>query len=145
MPRSIRSALLVIAQFTLIALIMLSGPWWPAAPWWLLWPIAALLGGWSLLTIGPARLSIWPDPLPHTELVTHGPYHWIRHPIYTALLIGSLAALLAGGAAWRWLLWFALLAVLVVKLQLEERLLTAQIPAYQAYRQRTYRLIPFIW
>ena len=145
MPRSFLSLFLVAAQFTLLAVLLLSGPIWPAAPWWLLWPAALILAGWSIAVLRLSRLSVWPDPLPQVELVTDGPYHWIRHPIYSALLLGGLAAALAGGPAWRWLIWGALLLVLMVKLQHEERLLSARLPDYTAYCLRTKRLLPYLW
>jgi protein-S-isoprenylcysteine O-methyltransferase Ste14 len=145
MPRSRSSVSLVAAQFLLLGLLLFSGPLIPSLPWLLLWPTAALLAGWSLLALRLRRLSVWPDPLPQAELVTDGPYRLIRHPIYSALLLGGLAAVIAGGPLWRWPVWLALLAVLITKLRYEERLLEAQIPAYAAYRRRTWRLLPLIW
>jgi len=80
------------------------------------------------------------------ELVQTGPYRWVRHPIYTGLLLafaGSAVAL----AEWRGLLSFALaLAAFVVKLRIEERWMTEVFgPAYDQYRQRVRGLIPFVW
>jgi protein-S-isoprenylcysteine O-methyltransferase Ste14 len=79
----------------------------------------------------------------HT-LVTDGPYRRVRHPMYTALfLIGAgmlllSASWLAGGP---FLLAFTLLYL--TRVEAEERLLRAHFgAAYEAYMQRTGRLLP---
>jgi protein-S-isoprenylcysteine O-methyltransferase Ste14 len=80
----------------------------------------------------------------HHELVTRGPYRWIRHPLYTTgltlfvalgLMAGSWSVLSATVIA------FALLHVLVIPR--EERALLAKFgERYQAYASRTGRLMP---
>lgn len=77
------------------------------------------------------------------ELVTSGPYRWVRHPIYTALillfvgttlLVGTPGAMV-GLACIVWSCW--------VKLRQEEALMLRQFPdSYPAYMARTRRLIP---
>lgn len=78
------------------------------------------------------------------ELVTTGPYRWIRHPLYTTgitllLAIGLMAAdwfILAFGL-------IALAAVRLVVIPLEERELVVKFgDEYRAYMQRTGRLLP---
>jgi protein-S-isoprenylcysteine O-methyltransferase Ste14 len=78
------------------------------------------------------------------ELVTSGPYRFVRHPIYTGVLTAVLGTALA----------IDLLALLVAaaitayfwhSATVEERNLTAAFPrAYPAYRARTKMLIPFV-
>jgi protein-S-isoprenylcysteine O-methyltransferase Ste14 len=78
------------------------------------------------------------------ELVTRGPYRWVRHPLYTTglalflalgLMAGSWLVLLATGIA------FALLRGLVIPR--EEQVLLAKFgQRYQTYMQRTGRLLP---
>ncbi|NIC42170.1 isoprenylcysteine carboxylmethyltransferase family protein [Aquabacterium sp. A08] len=118
------------------------GPDWPAG---LLWCGAAALGLWTLAVNPPGNFHIRPEPRPDGRLVCHGPYRWVRHPMYTAVLLlaAGAAAWLASGLAWG--LWGALVAVLVAKARLEERWLLARYPAYAAYRQRTWRLFPGVF
>ncbi|WP_416208428.1 methyltransferase family protein [Chloroflexus sp.] len=91
------------------------------------------------------RLSVFPDPLPQTELVRSGPYRLIRHPMYTSLLLATLGWVLALPVWWRWGLWVGLLIVLITKLTYEEQLLQSRFADYQLYQQRTWRLFPWIW
>lgn len=79
------------------------------------------------------------------ELVTSGPYAYVRHPIYTGVLIAlfgtmlaiDLRALLAWPIA---LLYFGLSAMK------EERDMQRRFPEqYRSYMQRTRRLIPLLW
>ncbi len=78
------------------------------------------------------------------ELVTSGPYRFVRHPIYSGLLVAVLGTALATSLA-------GLVIVLVLggyfyySATVEERNLIATFPeAYPAYRAHTKRLIPFV-
>lgn len=80
------------------------------------------------------------------QVVTQGPYRYVRHPGYlgtllfelvSPIMLGSLWALIAGGAA-------AVLTIL--RTTSEDRTLRAELEGYEAYAQRVrYRLIPGIW
>jgi len=79
------------------------------------------------------------------ELIVAGPYAWVRHPIYTGLLLAFAGSALAGGE------WRGVLAVVIAslalwrKLRLEERWMQEQFgQQYQSYRQRVAALVPFI-
>jgi protein-S-isoprenylcysteine O-methyltransferase Ste14 len=78
------------------------------------------------------------------ELVTSGPYRFVRHPIYTGLLTAVLGTALVDS-----LTGLIVVAVLVAYFYycgtVEERNLTATFPkAYPEYRSRTKMLIPFL-
>ena len=79
------------------------------------------------------------------ELVERGPYRFVRHPIYTSLLLMGLGTALAGNRAAPFaglLFWFA---GFWIKLQQEEQLLTRHFPnKYPAYKTRVKALIPFV-
>lgn len=79
------------------------------------------------------------------ELVERGPYRFVRHPIYTSLLLMGLGTALAGNRAAQFaglLLWFA---GFWIKLKQEEQLLTRHFPTeYPAYQARVKALIPFV-
>jgi protein-S-isoprenylcysteine O-methyltransferase Ste14 len=80
-----------------------------------------------------------------TGLVTSGPYRWIRHPIYTGILLGALGSALAVSPYW--LVALALLgASFAYSAHVEEHNMTVRFPDdYPAYRRRTKRLIPFFF
>jgi protein-S-isoprenylcysteine O-methyltransferase Ste14 len=78
------------------------------------------------------------------ELVTSGPYQFVRHPIYSGLLMAVLGTALVDS-----LTGLIVFAVLVAYFYycgiVEERNLTATFPeAYPEYRSRTKMLIPFL-
>ena len=79
------------------------------------------------------------------ELVTSGPYAYVRHPIYTGIMLAMIGSALAVGVLW--LLMFALyFAYFIISARTEERMMLAQFPdAYPAYRRRTRMLIPFVF
>lgn len=78
------------------------------------------------------------------ELVTSGPYRFIRHPIYSGLLLAILGTSLATN--FYWLIALAVLAVyFVYSARVEERLMSSSFPdVYPSYRARTKMLIPFL-
>lgn len=78
------------------------------------------------------------------ELITAGPYGWIRHPIYTGILLGVVGTglvinLIGLGIA------VILGAYFVWAARVEEQNRAATFPStYPAYRERTKMLIPFL-
>ena len=98
-----------------------------------------------------ARMHIgrnWGTPMTQKEepeLVTSGPYHLVRHPIYSGILVAGVGTAIALG-------WFWLIAVSVAGIYflysatVEERYLTGEFPdAYPAYKHSTKMLVPFIF
>lgn len=78
------------------------------------------------------------------ELITSGPYRFVRHPIYSGLLLALLGTALATNLYW-------LLALLILggyfiySATVEERLMTTSFPAdYASYKAHTKMLIPFV-
>lgn len=110
---------------------------------------ALLFAGGIALAVW-ARLHLgrnWGMPMSQRaepELVTSGPYRFVRHPIYTGLLTAMLGTALVNN-----LLGLIVVMVLVGYFYycgiVEERNLTVTFPtAYPAYKSRTKMLIPFL-
>ena len=78
------------------------------------------------------------------ELVTTGPYAYVRHPIYTGMLIAMLGS--AIGESPFWSLPLVLFGIyFVYSARREEKLMMEQFPEqYRAYMKRTKMLVPFI-
>jgi protein-S-isoprenylcysteine O-methyltransferase Ste14 len=78
------------------------------------------------------------------ELVTSGPYRFVRHPIYSGILLALAGTALATNLYWLVVL-VAIAAYFVYSARVEERLMTASFPeAYTEYRTRTKMLVPFV-
>jgi protein-S-isoprenylcysteine O-methyltransferase Ste14 len=98
-----------------------------------------------------ARLHIgrnWGTPMSQKaepELVTSGPYHFVRHPIYSGILCAGVGTGVA--LNWSWLIAVALAGVyFIYSATIEERNLTTVFPgAYPVYRRSTKMLVPFIF
>lgn len=79
------------------------------------------------------------------ELITSGPYAWVRHPIYTGLLTMFVATLLVLGHVAGIIAVPLVFFSIWIKLRYEEKLMLQKFPEeYAAYQQRVKRLIPGI-
>lgn len=78
------------------------------------------------------------------ELVTTGPYRFVRHPIYSGLLLALLGSALA--TSWAWLVALVLAgSYFVYSARVEECNMARTFPrAYPGYKARTKMLIPFV-
>lgn len=103
------------------------------------------LACWSRQILGRNWSSVVQIKQDH-ELIEAGPYRYIRHPIYTGLLLAILGSAFGVGD------WRGLLALLIVfisfwhKFSVEERWLSEQFgERYFAYMGRTKALIPGVF
>jgi protein-S-isoprenylcysteine O-methyltransferase Ste14 len=146
---TVPSTALVALQFALIAALLASC--WPPAPdaplalALVLLAASAAVGLAALAVNRPGNFNIRPELKAGARLASTGIYRWLRHPMYTAVLLGALAAWLVDPAAWRLAALLALLAVLAAKARREERYLLQRFPAYAEYRTRTWALLPWLW
>ena len=88
---------------------------------------------------------VLPHPVKKSEMVLHGPYRYIRHPMYTSVLLTALALLAGDYSLTRLIICLLLAADLIVKLEYEEKLLVIRFPSYADYCRKTKRLIPFLY
>lgn len=142
--RRIKAWLLVIIQFMCIVYLL-----WATPIIFSLTASVLLLAGfvlilWAVLAMRKSKLRILPQPAMTAVLITSGPYRFIRHPMYTALITGALGLIIMCPSIWRILTLVILTITLFVKLTLEEKMLAEKFPQYRAYQKKTYRLIPLI-
>jgi protein-S-isoprenylcysteine O-methyltransferase Ste14 len=80
----------------------------------------------------------------NAELVTTGPYAYIRNPIYAGIVLATLGSALID---WWWAVFLACaVAYFVYSAKVEERILLREFPdSYPAYKARTKSLIPFVY
>jgi protein-S-isoprenylcysteine O-methyltransferase Ste14 len=77
-------------------------------------------------------------------LVTGGPYAVVRHPLYSAYIVGGIGYLMQSLSIWNAAVDVIAVAWQLVRIRAEERHLDS--PAYAAYRTRVrWRLYPKLW
>ncbi len=125
---------------------------WSPAPAWLqaLGWVAMALGGGMIAWAAQANTFLARYVRIQTDrgqrAVTHGPYRWVRHPMYVGIIAFMLSTPLVLGSRWA-LVPAALIGVLfIVRTALEDRTLQAELPGYAEYAQRVrWRLLPGVW
>jgi protein-S-isoprenylcysteine O-methyltransferase Ste14 len=96
---------------------------------------------WSVWSIRTLDLSLSVVPQAR-ELVRHGPYAYVRHPLYLGEIVASLGVALTFGGPVPLVGWAVLVALQAYRAAHEERLLEATLPAYGEYRRSTALLVP---
>jgi protein-S-isoprenylcysteine O-methyltransferase Ste14 len=118
-------------------------------PWLQRVGLAVLLLGLALAVWARIYLGRnWGTPMSQRvepELVTTGPYHYLRHPIYSGILLGGIGTTMA--ISLYWLVAVVLFgAYFIYAATVEERMMAQLFPdAYPAYQRATKMLIPFIF
>jgi protein-S-isoprenylcysteine O-methyltransferase Ste14 len=125
---------------------------WSYVPLWLQILGAILLVSSFFLFFLTFRENSYLSPMVRIQhergqtVISSGPYHYVRHPMYagillfvpgTALLLGSWYGLLAG---------LIIIGMVARRAVLEEQTLRAELPGYAAYMaQVKYRFVPHVW
>lgn len=141
-----QSYLLVLVQFACILVIIFTGRYYPLDMTASLLVIMAFyVGFWAILSIPVKQLTIMPDYKEGSILVVTGPYKYIRHPMYLAVLIFCLAMVINQFNIVRGVVFIILTVTLLFKISYEEKQLLKGNPEYQSYKQKTKKLLPFIF
>lgn len=107
--------------------------------------LGAILGVLTLCYNKIGNFSIYPEIKAHAILITSGPYRYIRHPMYTSLLIMMIGIALYN---YHWLNALGVILVLfavINKANNEEKLLLMKFDTYAAYQLESDRFIPNIY
>ena len=123
---------------------------WTRVPGWLVW-IAAIvqLGSYGLyaeVLRENAYLSRTVEVQEGQTVIDTGLYGIVRHPMYTATILMSLAIPLVLGS---WISFLPMLlypVIIIRRIHGEEALLEEGLPGYREYKQKVrWRLLPYIW
>jgi protein-S-isoprenylcysteine O-methyltransferase Ste14 len=103
--------------------------------------LAVIAGAWMLAsTVALGRcFGVLPEA---RGLVTHGPYRFVRHPLYLGELNVFAGLVIAAPSLRNLVLAVFFVVGQTLRMGMEERELGAQFPEYRAYARRTRRLIP---
>ena len=105
--------------------------------------LACALMLWARMTFRGRSFHAGADPTAG-GLVTGGPYRYLRHPIYSAILLFVWAGVIAQGGTVSILTAIVITAALAVRMGAEEALVAEAYPEYAEYAHRTKRIIPFV-
>lgn len=79
------------------------------------------------------------------ELVTTGPYAYVRHPIYTGMLLAALGTAIMSSIFGIGMLIFISI-FFALRINKEEKMMLELFPnRYPEYQKHTKRLLPFVW
>lgn len=147
MSRNPKSLLLVFVQVLLLTYLFLSGAVIPNNSLAGILELGGVfIGLWSLWTMRVTTIQITADLAPDSNLVTDGPYEFIRHPMDTAVMIVCVGLLLNSPTTMRLVAVILLALVFLVKCTYEETLLLKFFKkGYEDYQKKTKKLIPFIY
>jgi protein-S-isoprenylcysteine O-methyltransferase Ste14 len=119
-------------------------------------PLQAL--GWTMLVLSCAfmmwvmRENSFAAPVIKLQterghrVVSTGPYAWVRHPMYSAIVVFFVGMPLLLGSWWGVALSPLFIVLYAVRTGIEERTLRAGLPGYADYAARVrYRLLPGVW
>jgi protein-S-isoprenylcysteine O-methyltransferase Ste14 len=138
----------VAVQFVLLGLLVLLpfGNDWVRPTWLVVVLVTAILVGLAVMGVGGTSLgrglSAAPLPNAHAELRTGGLYRFVRHPIYSGLLLVGAAIAAVSGSLLRLGVFVLLVLLINAKARWEEVQLARRFPGYAAYAARTPRFVP---
>lgn len=99
---------------------------------------------WTFRSLGNNLTDTCVTRRDHT-LITHGPYHWVRHPFYDVVFLWGLSLSLLTANWLIALLTFAVAAMQASRTRVEEAKLADRFgEEYRAYRGRTGRFLPLL-
>ncbi len=104
----------------------------------LLWLSGSLLGLWGIWNL---RYSFSIEPQAR-QLVTSGPYRFVRHPMYAAYVLQYGGILLGRPSAGFALLLAAWMLLLFARIRVEEQVLASAFAGYDGYRRSAGALLP---
>ena len=91
------------------------------------------------------NVNIAPIVKQGSELITSGPYKYIRHPMYIAQIIAIIPLLVEYFTWLRFGVLLLLIVTLLLKIKYEEKQLVSHFPDYKDYKKTTWRLIPYVY
>jgi protein-S-isoprenylcysteine O-methyltransferase Ste14 len=104
---------------------------------------ASVLMVWARITFGMRSFHYAANPTAG-GLVTNGPYRYLRHPIYAAILLFVWTGVAANPSILSLTLGLVATAMLFLRMRFEEALVRQRYPEYDDYARRTKRVIPFV-
>lgn len=105
------------------------------------------ISGKALWDLGLKQISIWPAPVPEGSLKVEGLYEYVRHPVYSGLLVSSFGFAVATGSPARLAIAVGLAVLIAKKIVVEEEfLMVAYNDDYADYKDKVpFKLVPKVF
>ena len=142
------SGLLFLVGFAVAGLDFRFG--WSYVPMWAVIAAAAVLlisyALYAEVMRENAYLSRTVEVQKDQKVIDTGLYGIVRHPMYAVTLWLFISVPVVLGSLWSLLCFLPYIAIIVVRIRNEERVLEAGLDGYADYKKRVkYRILPFIW
>jgi len=106
--------------------------------------LSIVIGLMAVMNMKLNNLNIVPTLKDKHQLVTHGIYRLIRHPMYTSVLLFCLAFTLSIADNQAVVVMFILFIDLILKSNVEEKLLSERFNDYKTYKNKSGKFLPFL-
>ena len=136
--------LLVFLQFALIGLMLLSISAIPNIFAILIFLLGVGIGIWALSHNQLGNFNVQPNIKEGCILITSGIYKWVRHPMYSSVILMMLGIFMTNPNLVMSILFLLLIIVLLLKAKREESLWLRHDTLYLKYREKTKYFIPYI-
>ena len=138
----------MVTQFFLFALYFIDWEFYsyPLPSWISYLSLFFVVLGLLIVVFGILSLNVnfspFPSPRSNASLISHGIYKYIRHPVYSGIVVALFAYALFSFSAFRMFITTGLMVVFYFKTNLEEKLLRERFADYKDYMKRTGRFFP---
>jgi len=148
-----KSRILIYIQFSSFVFFAIAGSLFTRDFWLILQIIGLGLGAWGVLAMRMGNFNIQPEVKTNAVMVSRGPYKIIRNPMYAGLLLFFGVSVFMNFdfnnllySYIRLSIFILLTTVLIMKIYMEETFLTNKFgEGYTEFKEKTYRLIPFVY
>jgi len=136
----------IIMEYALIGVVLATGPVLPSNPILIFIEVIAIWHLlWVLWTNIVSKFNPSYRPKQKTRLIAKGPYQFIRYPFSTSVLLITFALVINHLTILRLIILLLLLATIIFRVRYEEKVFSQYFSDFPIYKQKTCRLIPFVF
>ena len=106
--------------------------------------ISGVVASFAIVNMGPSNINIMPSLKTNHQLTTCGIYRYVRHPMYSSILLAMFVFLLSNITVVGLTVYGTLVIDLWFKSALEEKYLLQKFNKYDCYMKKTGRFLPKI-
>ena len=99
----------------------------------------------SVVRLGAKSFSPFPHPSKSNVHINEGVYKYVRHPLYSGLILAGVALLLSNLKLETFTVLITLVAILNIKADIEEEHLIDKHEGYKNYQEKTKKFIPYVY